>query len=103
MSTPRWLLPEALEFCTLIEWVCPQFGYHVALTGGLLYKTGSRADCDIVFYRIRSGITIAKPWEMVAELVHREILDAPASGSGWRYVGKSQGRKVDLLFPENWS
>lgn len=48
-----WTQAEAIELCRKIEAVCPKYGCHVALTGGLLYKDGERKDCDIVFYRIR--------------------------------------------------
>lgn len=48
-----WTLEDAIEVCTLIESVAPKYGFHVALTGGLLYKEGPRKDCDIVLYRIR--------------------------------------------------
>lgn len=48
-----WTLEDAIEVCTLIEEVAPDYGFHVALTGGLLYKQGKRKDCDILLYRIR--------------------------------------------------
>jgi hypothetical protein len=48
-----WTLEDAIEVCTLIEGIAPEYGFHVALTGGLLYKQGERKDCDILLYRIR--------------------------------------------------
>lgn len=36
-----------------IEKVAEFMGFHVALTGGQLYKDGPRKDIDFVFYRIR--------------------------------------------------
>jgi len=44
---------EATLICRLIESIAPNYGCHVALTGGTLYKSGDRKDVDILFYRIR--------------------------------------------------
>ena len=43
----------AVTLCRLIETFAPQYGCHVALTGGCLYKNGDRKDIDVLFYRIR--------------------------------------------------
>lgn len=48
-----WTQKLAVELCRRIEAICPEYGCHVALTGGTLYKDGERKDCDILFYRIR--------------------------------------------------
>jgi len=42
-------LEDAILLCKAIENKCPDFGYHVALTGGCLYKYGDRKDIDIMF------------------------------------------------------
>jgi hypothetical protein len=48
----EWTLQEGIALCTAIqELPSQQFGCHPALTGGLLYKTGPRKDCDIVIYQ----------------------------------------------------
>lgn len=39
-----WTQAEAIALCRKIEDVCPAFGCHVALTGGVLYKLGERKD-----------------------------------------------------------
>src|ERR1035437_5571090 len=49
----QWTQTEAIELCVKVEAICPKYGCHVALTGGLLYKQGKRKDCDLLFYRIR--------------------------------------------------
>lgn len=44
-----WTQAEAVALAKKIEAVCPAFGCHVALTGGLLYKDDGeyeRADPD---------------------------------------------------------
>ena len=48
-----WNLKEGVELCRQIEEICPQYGCHVALTGGTLYKDGERKDLDLLIYRIR--------------------------------------------------
>jgi hypothetical protein len=48
----KWNLDEALALCTAIHEIPSQnFNCHPALTGGLLYKSGPRKDCDIVIYQ----------------------------------------------------
>lgn len=44
---------EAIQLCKQLEEFAPNFGLHVALTGGCLYKHGERKDVDIILYRIR--------------------------------------------------
>lgn len=48
-----WTRDEGIALCRLLETVSHQFGAHVALTGGLLYRDGPRKDCDILVYRVR--------------------------------------------------
>jgi hypothetical protein len=48
----KWTLDEALALCTAIHEIpSEKFHCHPALTGGLLYKSGPRKDCDIVMYQ----------------------------------------------------
>lgn len=93
----RWTQAEAIALCAAVEAVCPQFGCHVALTGGLLYKTGPRKDCDLLFYRIRQTpkIDIDGLWAALAEIGLTVL-----RGFGWCYKAKYQGRGVDCFFPE---
>jgi hypothetical protein len=49
---PGWTLQDGIALCTAIhEMPSQKFNCHPALTGGLLYKTGPRKDCDIVIYQ----------------------------------------------------
>lgn len=97
-SSSNWTQAEALELCRKIELVCPQFGCHVALTGGLLYKKGERKDCDILFYRIRqrSEIDIEPMFDALRELVGLNKFN----GFGWCYKATYNGKPVDCFFPE---
>ena len=52
---PTWNLQAAALFCRQLESVALNFGAHVALTGGCLYREGERKDADILIYRIRQS------------------------------------------------
>lgn len=97
-----WNLQSAVELCRKLEPIASGFGYHVALTGGCLYKHGDRKDADILFYRV-SGFD---------DLVYMDMLDAfkdagldffegiPANHRGWLVRAKYEGNRVDLFFPD---
>ena len=93
----NWTQEQAIDLCRKIEAVCPQFGCHVALTGGLLYKDGPRKDCDIVFYRIRQ----------IHEIDDGGLIEALSaigvkfvSGFGFVLKFELEGRPIDAFFPE---
>lgn len=92
-----WNRDEALSLCYAIEQICPPFGCHVALTGGLLYKAGQRKDADILFYRIRQ-INAIDLDGLFAALV--EIGVNKTSGFGWVHKAEYGGKKIDFFFPE---
>jgi hypothetical protein len=98
----KWTHSEAVDFCTRIEAVCPEFGCHVALTGGNLYKTGPRKDCDVVFYRIRQVPKIDREGLFAALFEKLNVLTT-TSQDDWCFVVKGiyEGRSVDFMFPES--
>lgn len=53
----KWSPSAAYAFCREVEAAVSPLGYHVALTGGCLYRTGWRKDCDTVIYRERGRDT----------------------------------------------
>jgi hypothetical protein len=95
--TAAWTQAEAIALCRKIEDVCPAFGCHVALTGGVLYKLGERKDLDILFYRIR------QVGEIDVDGLFRALrslgIEHVSTGS---FVAKAtyRGRKIDCFFPE---
>ncbi len=95
--TETWTQHEAIELCTKIEAICPAFGCHVALTGGLLYKAGPRKDCDLLFYRIRQveAINESGLFEALAAIGIEKI-----GGFGWCHKALFEGKKIDCFFPE---
>ncbi len=93
----NWTRDQALELCKRVEAICPTYGCHVALTGGLLYKDGPRKDCDILFYRIRQ-IDVIDTDGLFAALAAIGI--SKVGGFGWCHKAKYEGRKIDCFFPE---
>jgi len=92
-----WTQDEALVLCVLIESICPKYGCHVALTGGLLYKDGLRKDCDILFYRIRQEPFIR--WDdlfIALEVVGFKVVD----DFGWCKKLTYRGKNIDAFDPE---
>lgn len=92
-----WTREPAIALCRQIETMCPQFGCHVALTGGLLYKDGERKDADILFYRIRQVETIDVDGLMEAL---KAIGVRPLQDRGWVYKAHYLGQPIDFFFPE---
>lgn len=95
---PTWTQTEAIELCKLLEMVAPNYGAHVALTGGLLYKEGPRKDCDVLLYRIRERPEIDFTGLFFAlEMLGFEI----GEDFGWCKKLTYQGKSIDLFDPED--
>jgi len=61
-------LDKIHDTCALFESVAHKYGWHVALTGGSLYKKGERKDLDIVFYQ--DSFSVNMLWfDLAVELV----------------------------------
>lgn len=92
-----WTQAQAIALCSKLEEICPEFGCHVALTGGLLYKQGNRKDCDIVLYRIRQveTIDVKSLWRALNEIGVNMVGDF-----GWVVKADYQGKPSDFFFPE---
>ena len=92
-----WVQSEALQLCKLVESICPAFGCHVALTGGLLYKDGPRKDCDLVLYRIRQvkAIDLKGLFDRLEHVGIKRVADH-------NFVLKAtyRGKGIDFLIPE---
>jgi hypothetical protein len=92
-----WTLADAADLCRRVEAVCPAFGCHVALTGGVLYKDGGRKDLDLLFYRVRQASTIDRKGLFSALKAFGLIKQ---SGWGWCYKATYMGKRVDMFFPD---
>lgn len=70
---------------------------HVALTGGCLYGSGERKDCDILFYRVRQVDEINRD---LLESKLKEIGLVVEKRFGWMSKATFHGKKVDIFYPE---
>lgn len=97
----QWTQSQAIELCVKIEGICPNVGWHVALTGGLLYRQGNRKDCDLVFYRIRQS---TEELEIAIDnlFARLESIGIHKKGFATGFVQKVEyeGRQIDCLFPD---
>lgn len=94
-----WTQEEAIALCKIVEGIAPQFGAHVALTGGCLYKSGPRKDVDLLFYCIRQVdfIDRAGLFEALSEIgmvIEKRF--------GWCQKANWYGKAVDMFFPEEF-
>lgn len=100
-----WTQAEAVALATKIESFCPTVGFHVGLTGGLLYKEGLRKDCDLIFYQIRQDkqeTEAPADKDMLLKLLMRNRIDV-VRDHGFVVKCKYNYKDLDLLFPEEES
>jgi hypothetical protein len=103
---PDWTREEAIALCIAAEQCAAQHGWHVALSGGLLYKAGPRKDADLVVYRHRepgsyreSEVQLsAARYRLLVELARIGMADQVTLGCVVKVRYLSHG--VDLIFPE---
>ncbi len=94
----KWTQQEAIDICRTAENYAPAFGFHVALTGGLLYKTGARDDLDLMFYRVRQ---VADPdYEGLLDQLCKLGFDIAKFKESFVTKASFHGRKVDIMFPD---
>ena len=95
-----WNQVEAIKLCKSIEQLCPEYGYHVALTGGCLYKEGERKDLDILFYQIRQYENPDR--KGLIRRISSQIENVGASESyGWMTKIYAERGTIDVFFPED--
>jgi hypothetical protein len=102
-----WDPLDAPEIAKLVEGIAPSYGFHVALTGGLLYKEGPRKDLDLVLYRIRQeanpdfqGLHQALRASGFTFLVDINPFNGPVPFAAFVTKASYRGRRVDFLYPE---
>jgi hypothetical protein len=98
MTGKVWTQAAAIQLCREVENLCPEFGGHVALTGGTLYKDGPRKDADLLFYCIRQVDKIDE--EGLLNALRDRLNFCIGKRHGWVTKATYEGRPLDLFFPE---
>lgn len=95
-----WTQEEAIEFAaTLIEPYARANEYHVALTGGTLYKKGPRKDVDIVLYSHQQRDKGDRnKFEYSIRTYLPGMVLSPHTGRVTK--AKYNGKAVDFIYPE---
>lgn len=93
-----WKQEDAIALCRKIEAICPPFGCHVALTGGLLYKDGLRKDADLVLYRIRQYERIDV--DGLFDALRTVGIERQTQGDHWCIKASVNGYSVDFFLPD---
>ena len=94
----RWFQFQAIEFCKQIETYASSCNFHIALTGGCLYKEGVRKDCDIIVYSVRQESPNINTFLDVLE--DNKICTFVKRGGWHNKAMLDNGRSVDFLYPE---
>lgn len=103
---PWWYQDEAIAFARMIEGIAAQHDFHVALTGGCLYKASPRKDADFVIYRHNTPESIDTAGDMQTRRAAFEKDLAMVGIGGFRHFGyltKAKlldGHGIDILYPE---
>lgn len=66
-----WTLDQALSLARRLEAIASVNGFHVALTGGLLYKDGPRKDADFVIYPVRPHSNLDTGKEAILDTIRK--------------------------------
>lgn len=94
-----WTHEKAFSVARDIESKAPLYGYHVGLTGGLLYKDGNRKDADFILYEVRK----ADPDKdaLLKQLNHHFGIRELRRVSDWlSKMETAEGYPMDFLFPD---
>jgi hypothetical protein len=98
MST-FWIQREALDLVKKIEAFAPNYGYHVGLTGGILYKEGERKDIDIIFYPHNDPNNVPDEKGLIdALLCNMGIVVEDHMYCGWLRKARYFMKNLDLFF-----
>lgn len=106
-----WTLDEAVELVRDIWDECAAAGWHLAITGGVLYRGESDKDLDLVAYPHNSeDADIDDLYDCLCLLGWRLRSQAQTTATYWRKSGSTDckhvevwrtvdGRRVDVIAP----
>lgn len=91
-------LEFAVHQCIQLEQCAPDFGLHIGLTGGCLYKQGERKDVDVILYRIRQ--TVAPDLEDFFSYLVDKGWSNPRFHGWVTKLTSPSGAEFDFFYPE---
>lgn len=92
-------LSEAVILARVVERIAPRFGFHVALTGGCLYKDGERKDIDLLFYPHENDATNTDKKGLLVALAEEAYFGVATDYGRVVKASIPPGIAVDLIFP----
>lgn len=99
----HWSTLEAIALIKELEPLAAKCGYHLALTGGLLYKDGPRKDADIIIYRQRDMLKSEEQLRRMFTMFEaRGVSIAGIYDNSAQWIRKAtyNGKSIDFLYPE---
>lgn len=101
----KWELGEAIILCRELNKISLQYGYVIALTGGVLFKGASANDLDLVMYPHNEPqgydeCVLALAQHLKAKLVNvvqRDKVTEPVVVV--MFLADDQNREVDIFIP----
>ncbi len=95
-----WDLNTATHLCRELERYAPDYGAHIALTGGCLYKDYNRKDVDILVYRIRQVEQV--DWDGFFAAINKGLGITVEEDHGWvKKAITATGKLIDFFDPED--
>ena len=91
---------DAIELCKILYKPLKEIGVFIGLTGGLLYKEGSRKDIDLVIYRHRQDRQSLETIDQDVYTVLCECGLVDIQYYGFVTKAKWEGFVVDIMNPE---
>lgn len=95
----KWTQQEAISLCIELEKAASLHGGHVALTGGLLYRSGPRKDLDVVVYRTRQVEQF--DWDGFFFEISLTLDIERGKDTGWCKKATMDGRNIDFFDPDS--
>jgi hypothetical protein len=93
-----WTAIQALEFLKKVEEFAPQYGYHVGLTGGVLYKDGPRKDLDMIIYPHNDPKNVPDDKGFEDALLNNLGIIIEAKHYGWLKKAKYGFCSIDMFY-----
>jgi hypothetical protein len=96
----HWKLEDAIVWVQQHELIVDYYGFHLALTGGCLYRGWSYKDIDVIVYRHASGEPPRVGFRDLIPLLELTLIKGREARDGYREVWickDSRNRRIDLF------